>query len=168
MPQAELRGVQGLARELDAVARAAPVYGIADQRVADMLEVHADLVRAAGLEAAFDERSAPETLEHLVGGTRRLAAVRDGHTGSRPDVAAYRRIDGAARWRVALHQRDVDPRHAALGELPHEVDLRLDRLRHLQEPARVLVVALHDTGARHAGERRRMREQRVEKRAVGL
>ena len=83
-------------------------------------------------------------------------------------VAPDRRVDRAARRRVALHQREVDAAHAAIGELLHEVGLRLDRLGDHQQAARVLVQAVHDAGARHAGERRRVREQRVEQRAVRL
>src|SRR5437867_4607546 len=135
MPQAELGRVQCLAREADAVACAAAVHGVADQRVADVLEVHADLVRAPGLEPAFDERGAAEALEHPIGGARGLAAVRDGHARARPGVAAYGSVDRAARRWIALHQRGVAARPAALGELLHEVGLRLDRLRDYQEPA---------------------------------
>src|SRR5438552_14138016 len=152
MPQAELGRMQGLARKADAVARAAPVHGVADQRMADMLEVHADLVRAPGLEPAFDERGAAETLEHPIAGARGLAAVCNGHARARSGVAAYGGVDPAARRRIALHQRDVDPLHAALGELLHEIGLRLDGLRHHQEPARVLVQAMHDARARYARE----------------
>src|SRR5213593_632991 len=108
MPQAELGGMQGLARKVDAVARAAPVHGVADQRMADVLEVHADLVRAPGLEPAFDERGAAEALEHAIGGARRLAAVRDGHARARPGVAPYGSVDPAARRWIALHQRDIE------------------------------------------------------------
>src|SRR5207247_5696625 len=108
------------------------------------------------------------TLEHAIGGARGLAAVRDRHARARPGVAAYGGVDRAARRWIALHQRDVEPLHAALGELLHEIRLRLDRLRDYQEPARVLVQAMHDARARHARERRRMRKQRIEQRAVRL
>src|SRR5688572_23433965 len=80
--QAELGRVQGLARKADAVARAAPVSHVADEWMANVLEVHADLVRAAGFETAFDQRRAPIALQHPIRRARRLAAVRDGHTGS--------------------------------------------------------------------------------------
>ena len=57
--EAEARRVQRLAREA-AEARpppaAAAVDGVADQRMPGEGHVHPDLVRAAGLEPAFDER----------------------------------------------------------------------------------------------------------------
>src|SRR6185369_10819111 len=92
MLEAQLRGVQRLAREVDAVARAAAIDGVADERMADVLEMHADLVRAPGLQAAFDQRGAAEALEHAVARARGLAAVRDGHARAHLGVAADRRI----------------------------------------------------------------------------
>src|SRR5688572_13949379 len=74
--EAELGRMQRLAREGDAVARAAPVGHVADERMANVLEVHADLVRAAGFETAFDQRGAPIAFEHAIGRARRLAAMR--------------------------------------------------------------------------------------------
>src|SRR5213075_62165 len=103
MAKAQLRGMQCLARELDAVPRAAAIDRVADQRVADVLEMHADLVGAPGLEAAFDERGAAEALEHAIGGARGLAAMRDRHARARLRVAADRRVDRAAGGRIALH-----------------------------------------------------------------
>src|SRR6266850_2951770 len=95
MAEAQFGSVQGLAGKAEAVARAAAVDGVADQRVADVLEMHADLVRAAGLEPAFDERGAAEALEHAIARARRLAAVRHRHARARSDIAADRRVDGA-------------------------------------------------------------------------
>ena len=97
-----------------------------------------------------------------------LPRWRDRHARARARVAADRRVDHAARGRIALHDREVDAAHAAVGELLHQARLRVDRLRHHEQPARVLVEAMDDAGARHAGKRRRVREQRVEQRAVGL
>ena len=62
MLEAQLRGVQCLTGEGDAVASAPAIDGVADERMPDVLEVHANLVRAPGLEAAFDQRGAAEPL----------------------------------------------------------------------------------------------------------
>ena len=67
MGEAEQPGVQGLARECRrlraaSAGRGAPIAGaraidrIADQRMAEMGEMNADLVGAAGIEAAFELR----------------------------------------------------------------------------------------------------------------
>src|SRR6185503_6606121 len=111
----------------------------ADQRMADVLEMHADLVRASGLEPAFDQRRAAEALEHAIAGARGLTAVRDRHARAYLGVASDRRVDRAARRRVALHQREIDAPHGAIGELLHERRLRLYRLRDHQQAARFLV-----------------------------
>ena len=92
MHQGKLRRMQGLAWKRQAVARAAPIDGVADQRMADVLEMHADLVRAAGLQPAFDERGVAETLDDAVGGARRLAAVVHRHARARARVASDRRV----------------------------------------------------------------------------
>ena len=60
--QGELAGVQRLAREPERLARAAAVDRVAEQRMVDVLEVHPDLVRAAGFQPAFDQRRAAEAL----------------------------------------------------------------------------------------------------------
>src|SRR4051812_1405765 len=111
MAQRELGCMQGLAREIDAMARAAAIDRIADQRMADVLEVHADLVRAAGLEATFDERGAAEALEDAIGGAGGLAAMRHRHARAHLRITTDRSLDGAACRRVTLHEGDVDAAH---------------------------------------------------------
>src|SRR5436190_23585485 len=106
------------------MARAAAVDRVAYQRMTDVLEMNADLVRAAGLEPAFDQGGMAEALEHPERGARRLAALVYRHAGAHAHVAAERRVDDAAGRRIALHQREVNPAHAALGKLPGEARLR--------------------------------------------
>ena len=53
-------------------------------------------------------------------------------------------------------------------QLPDEVDLRGLRLRDDDEPARVLVEAVHDARARQRGQRGRVMQQRVLQRAVAV
>src|SRR5258706_11615346 len=114
MRERELGGVQRLAREIDATARAAPGHGVAAERMVDVLQMHADLVRAPGLQAAFHQSGAAEALDHAVRGARGLAAIRHRHARALAHIAAHRRIDRAACRRVALHQREIDAPHAAL------------------------------------------------------
>src|SRR5918994_3951180 len=121
MEKGQLRGMQSLTRKSDAVARAAPVSLVADERMADVLEMHADLMGAARLQPAFDERRAAVALEHAVRGARRLAAVRDRHARAHARVAPHRSVDRAARRRIALHHGEINPTHAAAGELLGEL-----------------------------------------------
>ena len=50
----------------------------------------------------------------------------------------------------------------------HQRRVRLERARHDQQPAGVLVDAVHEAGARHALELRVMREQRVLQRVLAI
>src|SRR5262245_10423625 len=87
MPECKQPRMQRLAGErFDAVAKrwgqpvrlgaeGLAVIGIADDRMADMRHMHTDLMRAAGFEPAFDERSLrhirsalAKTFEHGVAG----------------------------------------------------------------------------------------------------
>src|SRR5581483_2202663 len=90
MQQRKLGRMQRLAAECEAMARAAPVDRVADQRMPDVLEMHADLVRAPGLEPALDQRRAPEALEYPVRRARGLAARAHRHAGAGADVARDR------------------------------------------------------------------------------
>ena len=99
MAKAQSRGVQRLpaeaAQRLDQHVRRPGGYretpavdGVADQRVAPVREMHADLMRATGLELHIDIGCAPEPLEDGVMRDRRLADVatlmRVRSTGWRP------------------------------------------------------------------------------------
>ena len=106
MLEAQLRGVQRLPREGDAVARTAAIDGVADERMADVLEMHADLVRAPGLETAFDERGAAEPLEHAIGRARGLAAMGDMATApGRGRLRAL--VPNEPRWLHQVHGAEV-------------------------------------------------------------
>ena len=100
MGEAEPPGVQGLARESgdpgaefarsgDSTAGARAINRVADQRVAEMRQMHADLVGAAGREAAFDQRRlAVERALDPVAGHRRLAPL------DSPTTAIFLRLAG--------------------------------------------------------------------------
>src|SRR5207244_2615209 len=126
MHQAQLRRVQRLPGKRDAAPRAALIDGVAYEGVANMLEMHPGLARASRLEPALDERGPAIALEHPVRGARGLAAMGDRHSRARARIATDRRIDAAARRRIALHYCEVDAVHRALRELLRELGLRRD------------------------------------------
>ena len=144
--------MEGLARESDA-AVALAVGRIADERVADRAQVHADLVGAAGFEPAAQQGGVGVALEHLVMRHCRPSARDHRHLRARDRVAADRRVDLAVARDAAVHHREVLALDAARLELAHEIGLRGQGLRHDQQAAGVLVEPMHDAGARHAGER---------------
>src|SRR4051794_25083240 len=111
--EGEPGGVQELALEAEQARRA--VLGVTGDRVADGLQVHPDLMGAAGLEAHAQQRELPERaleLEVRDGLTRRLGV--DRVPRARAAVAADRRVDrAAARGRAALDEREVLARDLA-------------------------------------------------------
>src|SRR3954471_1881313 len=114
------------------MASAAPINRVADQRVANMLEVHANLVGATSVELAFDERRATEALQHAERRARRFPPMAYCHARACADVPSQRRVNDAARRRVALDEREVDAPYRTLRELLGEIRLRRHRLRHDQ------------------------------------
>ena len=86
------------------------VHGIAEHRMADRREVHADLVRAARLQLQAQQararRAARASSKCVTAGA--LAAAADRHAADVVAIAADRRVDrAAARGRAAAHERDV-------------------------------------------------------------
>ena len=83
MKQRELLGVQRLAREAqglrDGAAGFFPVCGIADERMANGVQMHPDLVRAAGFKPAAQQSRRREAFDHVVVGDGRFAAGDDRH-----------------------------------------------------------------------------------------
>ena len=100
MDEREPRGVQRLAGERNRPLPA--VGGIADERMTERGEMHADLVRAAGLEPAAEQRRDAESLEHREVRARRLSRGDDGHRRAARRMPADRRVDGVAARRCRL------------------------------------------------------------------
>ena len=153
--------VQRLARKAQG-ARALAVGGIADERMSQRREVHADLVRAPGLEAASQEGGKGETLDDLVMRHRLASARHHGHARAAARVPADPRRYRAVTRHPPVHEREVLALHGACGDLAREIGLRRERARDHQEPARVLVEPVHDAGARNGCEDGLVREQRVQ------
>ena len=114
MLQFESRSVQSLAMKvareggkLSHKPRAA-IHRIADQRVADRLHVHADLMRSSSLETTLELRPAFARTEHFVVRHGCFAASRHGHAGARDRMARNRRLDSARAGRRADHERDIN------------------------------------------------------------
>src|SRR5262249_18070970 len=114
---------------------AAAIDLVPEERVSDRGEVHADLVRAPGLEPAGEEAcdrravAAAVALEHLPMRHRGAAARTHRHLLARARMAADRLVDGAARalrhapdkGEIAAAQRLAAP---VVGELPAQCAVR--------------------------------------------
>ena len=95
MQQRQFARMQRLSAEGDARRGAAPVDRIADDRMPEMLKVHANLMRTAGVQLALDERRGRESFDHLVARSCFASAPRHRHARARPVVTADRLIDRA-------------------------------------------------------------------------
>ena len=76
MREAELPRVEHLALETAATA----IHFVAEDGMAEVFEMHANLVRASGVECAFDERTARHFAQHAVVRARGASAF----AGPRP------------------------------------------------------------------------------------
>ena len=145
---------------------AAPVKGIANQRMADMYEVHAHLMGTSRLQPAFEQGGdrlqaalaapVPEAFEHPVMGNGSASlAGQHGHLGAACGVAADGRVDGSLRaWRRTPDKRQIATLKltgaAVIGELLAKRPVGEVILGDDEEAARVLVEAMDDAGPRHA------------------
>ena len=162
-------------RDLRLEARA--IGQIADQRMADMRHMHADLMRAARLQPTGQQRRGAEILEPFPMGDR-LAPARGGdhrHALALRRVAADRRVDrplralGRAPGEGEIVAREIEFAAVILEEF-RETGMRRVGLGDDDEPACILVDAMHDAGlldAANAGETlAAMRDERIDQRAA--
>jgi hypothetical protein len=171
--KAELPCVEHLTLILAGLA--ACVKGVAEERMAEVLEVDADLMGAAGVEGTLDEGAdAGELLEDAPAGTGGAsAAVEDGHFFSMDGMAADGILDGAAAWagEVAADEGEVDLRHRPAGKLAGEMGVGEVVLCDDQAAAGVLVQAMDDAGALLAAdgaEGAAMGQQGMDERMAGV
>src|SRR5690606_8714974 len=166
------RGVQGLAPEAfehlaQALVRArrnrmpAAVQRVADQRMPSPGEVHADLVRAAGLELDAYISVRAEAAQHAIARDGRLAVLAHGHAQAIDRVTPDRRVDGTAAGQHAVTDGEITARDGALAHEPDELRVRFERLRDEQHAARVLVQPMHQARARQRLQLRRAMQQPV-------
>lgn len=131
------------------------VRPVAEDRMADGAQMHADLVRAAGVEIAREERRVPAHREHAVRRLRFAGLGRMKHRHLRPiaDAAADRRVDSCGLMlRNARDKREISFLHRARFELFLEESMCLGRLRDEKAPRRFLVEAVNENRFRGEGE----------------
>jgi hypothetical protein len=141
--------------------------------MSQVFHVDADLVRAAGMEGAFDEcADAGEFLEHAPGGAGgAAAAVEDGHFFAVDRVASDLVLDGAGAraGEMALDEGEIDLGDGTAGKLPGEMGMGGVGEGNDKAAAGVLVEAMDDPGAllaADAGEGGAVGEQGVDERVA--
>jgi hypothetical protein len=125
------------------------IHGIAEHGVADVRQVHPNLVRATGFKGETHEAQGAPGFEHLVmraGGT--TVALDHGHFLPLLGMAPNGRIDSALqRWQAPTHERRITPPQLAGLELRGEMAMTAVVLGDQQETGGVFVEPVHDTWA---------------------
>ena len=184
MLEDQVRGVQKRPvemRDRAQIARHAPVDAaverVADNRMADRAQVHADLMRAPGMNRHLRHRQHPAEMfgahDARDRGARapRAVGLRRRHLLPVVRIASDRRVDPAAGHHLAPDQREIFLLDLALGELARQLFVRLVVLGDDHQPRRALVQPVHDAGpllAADAAEIVHVVEQRVDERAAGM
>ena len=134
MHESQTGGVEEGAVENDGAASTA-VGGVTHDRVSGCFEVHPDLVSAASLETATDQRDlgTPEAFEHLEVGAGRATTGDHGHLHRIAGITPDRRVD------LAGLQRDGQRLVSSLTRMVGERRVRVDGLaRGLGDPRRLI------------------------------
>jgi len=119
----------------------------------DVLEMNADLVRAAAMERALHERAAGHFAAHAPVRTGGTPALDDGHFFAMHGMPPDRRIDGPARCGgCARDEGQVNFHDFAARELPHECAMGDIVFRRDEATAGVLVQPMNDAGAHLAAD----------------
>ena len=139
--------------------------------MAKVLQMHADLMRAAGVQGALHQRADRQHLHHAPRRPRGAAALAGdhGHLLALDRMPPDGRLDHPSLLRkITASQGQVDLGHRAAGKLPREVLVGGVVFRDEQAPARILVEPVHDARpvlAADGGEITAVREQRIDHRA---
>ena len=147
----------------------AAVERIADDRVADGAQVHADLMRAPGGNGDAQQRDAlqiarPRDARNGVAG----AAGARRHLDAVLRIAADRGVDALALLHQSPRQRDVFLLDFAIVELPRQLLVRIVVLGDHHHARRALVEPMHDAGTDFAADAAQVLDvvqQRVDERA---
>jgi hypothetical protein len=164
-------GVAGKGFEAGVLFRS--VDSVADEWVANVLEMDADLVGTAGMETAFDESRAVEAFDDLVCGPRfaRVSAFGRGHTFAMGWMARDADLDFAAFIRhFTTNDPAINLGDAAFFKLRGEVQVRFVCFRDDDATARIHIEAMDNSGSRDAGDAAElafaMMQQGVDERAA--
>jgi hypothetical protein len=134
----------------------------------DVSHVHADLVRAAGLELGSNEAMAGEPLEDTEAGHGRAALSDHRHASALRRVAPDRGLDPAPGHDLTDHQGTILAMHLSRLELGDKRPVSRQRLGHHQQAGRILIQSMHDSGARHSGKRGGMMQQGILQGAIAV
>ncbi len=133
-----------------------------------MRHVHTDLVRATGLQPYLHQGVRGKTFQYPVMADRRLARFNHRHAQAVLRVPADGRINRPSGRQDAVYQRQVFAADGMFLQLRNQRGVRLKRTRHHHQATGVLIQAVNDTGAWHAGQTRVKIEQTVLQGAITI
>jgi len=123
------------------------VEDVADKRTADCLHVNPDLVRAAGMQAALDQRAPFAAPKDAIIGDRASSVSDCGHAGSVGFVSADREIDRAAfSGRRSEAESEINFLHAPFFECFIKTLLSQPVSRYDHQPGGCRVEPVDDAG----------------------
>lgn len=127
---------------------AVAVFRVANQRVADICHMHADLVRAPREQAAFDKSAVFEPFQYVKNGRRRFAAGGyDCHFFAVDGMSADIGLDNAFFLRdIAVHERDIFLNSRLTADLFGKAVVRKVIFGDDHDAGSVLVKAVDDAG----------------------
>ena len=144
MRKAQAPGVKHLPRE----GTAFPVNRITEHGMPEVREMHANLMRPAGVQRALEQRRVPQLAEHAPRRAGRAPAwwTDDGHLRSMHRMSSDRRFHDSIGFRkVTRHECQIDFPYSTTLELAREPLMGKIRLGRHQAAARFFVESMHDT-----------------------
>lgn len=117
-----------------------------------MGEMNPDLMGAASFQPGLDEAVGAKSLQQTIVGLRGLAAITHRHLETVAGVATDGRINRSTAGQLALAHRQIASLDCTILEPLHEPMVGGQRSRYDQQPTRVLVEPMNDTGAGHGYE----------------
>jgi len=144
LPAEGLQGLDQFGAGPGGKSRAPTVSRVADQRMADMRQMHADLVGAAGFQLQTQQRVQGEALHHAVVRHCFPAPLTHREALAIRGMAADGCVHRAARRHAAMCDGEVFPLDLPRLQALHENFVGGNRACHHQQAAGVLVDAVHD------------------------
>jgi len=145
---------------------AGPVKGIAGNGMLDKIQMNAHLVSAAGLKPDLEQAKRAEYGYDAVTADRLSPSGDHRHAPAVTGMAAYRSLDFSLRGAdPSKNQGDIFPPHGSRPQLRRKGGMTEIIFRSQQQPGRILVQAVHDSGTIRpacSGKAFAMIEQRID------
>ena len=172
MCELQTRGVQSLSFErverrdqFDARATrhasSAAIHRIAHDRIADMREMHADLMGAACLQLNIHQRVRPEAARHAIVSDRIAPVATHRHPGSNAAMSSNRTVDRATARHHSVGEGEIFALDFASRQRGDQALVHLRSSRYDQQSAGIFVETMHDPRAGYMRELWVEREQRI-------